>query len=435
MDSDILREYLVKVGIDIPMEEIQKFNAHMEMFDKGVFGLVKRLNNLLSGWKAVAIAYAGAAKKIADFTFNVAKADMETQKWAKHMYLTNDSAKVLSRTLDAMGLQFGDLQDVALNPELYKQYKELVRLGKELTGGKDIEQALRKVREVGFEFTKLRMILTYVGERVAYYVSKILDSPAGKSLVNGLKNLNNFLTNNMDSVARKIAGVLNLIMRTFLRISQLIRGWIELFRRAYDWLESRIKGLGNTIIALISVVGAALLLSPMGKFLLLFQAAMLLIDDYMTYQEGGEYAIPWEKLEKIWDEISSKVEKLFDLMVEFIKTIEKMGEKIGELIANLVDFINRFFPQTEEDWFHNMVKKKVEEGFEPHPIIFDSPEQYNRYLEYEKENENSATKVYGKEKPIVNLTFNGSNFTREDIERSVRGNNLAEVRFNQGSIV
>lgn len=314
MDNDILKEYLVKIGVDIPMSEIQKFNKHMADFDKGVFGLIKRLNNLISGWRAVILSYTAAAKKIASFTFEIARSDLEIQKWAKHMYLTNDSAKILSRTLDAMGLQFNDLQDVALNPELYNQYKELVRLGKQLAGGQEISSALRKVREVGFEFTKLRMTLSYLGERIAYYVSKVLDSPVGKAFVNGIKNFNSFVANNLDKIAKKIATILNVIITTAMRVGQLIKGWFELIRSGYNWLESRLKGLGNVAVAIIGVIGTALLLSPIGKLLLMFQALMLVIDDYMVYKSGSDkYAFPWEK------SFGDITLKLGDLLLEWTK--------------------------------------------------------------------------------------------------------------------
>ena len=418
MDSDILKEYLVKIGVDIPKSEIQKFNANMETFDKGIFGLVKRLNNLLSGWKAVIIAYAAASKKIANFTFDVAKADLETQKWAKHMYLTNDSAKVLSRTLDAMGMQFDDLKDVALNPELYNQYKELIRLGKDLTGGKEIAQALRRVREVSFEFTKFRMTLNYLGERIAYYVSKILDTPAGKSFVKGLKDLNTFLKDNIDTVARKIASFLNIIMRTALRVSQLVHGWIELFKTAYNWLESKIKGLGSAVVAIIGAVGMALLLGPFGKLLLIFQGIMLLLDDYMTYQEGGNYLIPWEKIEVFWEEVKRFFIDFINALKEIIDEMKKIfgignEPKPGETYRpGLVESIFRLPAEglgrlvlPEED-FKELMKK--------------SPSYWNQ---------SDAT-----QKPVT-MVFNGSNFTKEDIERGARGNDLIQVRFNQGSFV
>lgn len=417
MEYDILKEYLVKIGIDIPMSEIQKFNAHMEAFDKGIFGLIKRLNNLLSGWKAVALAYAGLAKKITSFTIDVAKADLETQKWAKHMYLTNDSAKILSRTLDSMDLQFGDLQDVALNPELFNQYKELVRLGKELQGGPEIEQSLRKVRAFNFEFTKLRMTLSYLSERIAHYVSKILDSPAGQAMVNGIKNLNSFLKNNIDSIARKIASFINVIMRTVLRVSQLIRGWVELFRNAYNWLESRLKNLGNVLVGVISVVGAALLLSPIGKLILLFQGIMLLIDDYMTYQEGGLYLIPWEKLEVIWEEIKK-------FLIEFVNA----------LIYVLKEMKNVF----------GITEKAPDEVYRPGLVesIFRLPAEGLGRLVLPKEDFEELKRrspSYWDQKPIesptlsFNVNFKGDTFTREDIQLAL--NNATLIRGNQGSIV
>lgn len=332
MDNDILKEYLVKIGVDVPMSEIQKFNRHMADFDKGVFGLIKRLNNLISGWRAVILTYTAAAKKIANFTIDVAKSDLEIQKWAKHMYLTNDSAKILSRTLDAMGLQFNDLQDVALNPELYNQYKELVRLGKQLAGGQEIGSALRKVREVSFEFTKLRMTFSYLGERIAYYVSKVLDSPIGKAFINGIKNFNSFVANNLDKIAKKIATILNVIITTSIRFGQLIRGWFEIIRNGYNWLESRLKGLGNAVVAIIGVIGTALLLSPIGKLLLMFQALMLVVDDYMVYKSGSDkYSIPWEK------SFSDIALKLGDLLLRWIKTFWE--ETLPEIAKNAWDVI------------------------------------------------------------------------------------------------
>lgn len=434
--DDTLKEYLIKIGIDIPMSEIQKFNAHMESFDKGVFGLVKRINNLISGWKGAVLAYAGVAKSISSFAQGVAKADMETQKFARHMYLTNDSAKILSRTLDAMDMQFSDLQDVALNPELFNQYRELVRLGKDLTGGREVDNSLKKIREVSFEFTKLKLTLNYLGERIAHYISKILDSPTGKAFVKGLKDMNAFLKNNIDTIARKVAGFMNVIMRTILRVGQVFKGIVNLIKDGYNWLESRIKGLGNAIVAILGVVGMALLLGPFGKLLLLFQAIMILVDDYMTYKEGGDYLIPWAKLEKIFDELKEFFAWFFTQMFELIEDIQdllRIKEKKPVRPEKGIISAPKLTQQEKESGivykpsFIESVFRLPAEGLGR--LIL--PKEDFKEL---KEKSPSFWDQASNQKPVT-LVFNGNNFTREDIERGAKGNNLVVVRMNNGGIV
>lgn len=421
MDDNVIKEYLIKLGIDIPMSEIQKFNSHMEAFDKGVFGLVKKINNFFSGWKAAISVYAGAAKGVYGFAQSVAKADLETQKLAKRMFLTDESAKTLTRTLDAMGLQFDDLQDVALNPELLSQYHELIELGKSLGSGPEISKAMRDIREVGFEFTKIRMTISYIRERIAYYLSQIIQSPTGKAFVNSIKSVNKFLTVNFDRIASKIATFLSIVIKTITRITQLIQGWLYLIKRGYESLKYYMGDLAKVVVTVFAAVALTLMSGPFGRFLLLFQGIMLLVDDYLTYKEGsGRYVIPWGNIGEYVSAVG--------------QVIDKIVEKFREL-ANIIGDIITFFagPPSEQAFFHDILTKKIKDGWEPPRIIFD-PDQYERYKIYEQKYEGPMRELQeslNREKPIV-LSFNGSNFTREDIERGVRGNSQVEVRFNQG---
>jgi hypothetical protein len=133
METNYIREYLVKLGIDFSAAKFKEVEDSLNSIDKSIVKFFKNWNHTAIAFSK---SYARLIKQIVNFGVSVSKYDMDMQRWAKTMYITADSAKALDRTLSAMGLDVEDLRDVALNQELTEQYKELLSLSKSLTLGR-----------------------------------------------------------------------------------------------------------------------------------------------------------------------------------------------------------------------------------------------------------------------------------------------------------
>lgn len=281
--TNFIREYLIKLGVDVSAAELNKLEDKLSKFDKGIIGFFKRIN---SASVIVGKSYLALMQKIYNFSAGIAKSDMDMQKWAKTMYMSTNSAKALDKTLSAMGIGVDDLQDVALNPELTRQYKELLTLSKQLTDSIDVSQSMRGIRAVTFEFQKMNLIWMNFKERVVHYLWKFLDSTTLKNFMGNLKAFNKWSTSHLDRVAEKVGNFLGSLIAVF---TKLIDYGKDLYSITIEPIANFIKELPQglqEIVRLMSSLGLALMAGPFGRLLWILQRIVLLMDDISGYRKG-----------------------------------------------------------------------------------------------------------------------------------------------------
>ena len=287
MTTDIIKEYLIKLGVDISANEISKMNQSLSSIDKGIVSFFKRWNH---AFMLFSKSYARVVSKVINFNTEVAKNDMYMQRWAKTMYLTADSAKALDRTLSAMGLDVDDLRDVALNPELTKQYKELLQLSKSLTVGESFEKAAKHFREINFEFQRLRVIAEYFKERIVAYTWKFMESSAGKNFAKMLRKFSDFGVSIMDKVAEKIGLFFSHIITGATRLMEIGQGVYNSFIKPVKEFFQEMPTWGKFISSTFAEIGLAILAGPFGKAFFIIQKFVELVDDYLVWKSGGKSA-------------------------------------------------------------------------------------------------------------------------------------------------
>lgn len=301
MPTDIIREYLIKLGVDISANEISKMDEALDKMDKGIVSFFKRWNN---AFLHIGKAYTKIVSRVLKFNTEIAQNDMYLQRWAKTMYLTADSARALDRTLSAMGLDVEDLKDVALNPELTKQYKELLQLSKSLTVGESFDKAAKHFREINFEFQKTKVILEYFRERIVAYTWKFMESSAGKNLQKLLSNLNQFGINIMDKVAQKVGLFFSKIITVATRLMELGQGIYNTFVKPIMSFFDSMGSWGKIFTSTFAEIGLAILSGPFGKAFLAIQKFVELIDDIIVWEQGGKSAFGG-----LWDTLFPNVKK------------------------------------------------------------------------------------------------------------------------------
>ena len=285
--TDIIKEYLIKLGIDISSNEISKMEKSLSRIDKGIVDFFKRWNN---AFLLFSKQYIKIVSRIIRFNTEVAQNDMYLQRWAKTMYLTADSAKALDRTLSAMGLDVEDLRDVALNPELTRQYKELIQLSKSLTVGESFEKAAKHFREINFEFQRLKVIVEYFKEKIVAYTWRFMESSAGKNFALMIRKFSDFGVSIMDRASQKIGLFFSRIITVATRLMELGHGiyitFIEPIMKFFDSMGS----WGKIFVSTFTEIGLAILAGPFGKVFLVVQKFVELIDDIMVWEQGGKSA-------------------------------------------------------------------------------------------------------------------------------------------------
>lgn len=329
---DYIKSYLIKLGVDVDSSEIAKWESGLKKMDGGFKSTVKGLS--LSFSKLTGL-YGSLTLMISKFASSVADSDMQLQKFAKRMYMSRDSAKALQTTLDAMGLDgIDDLQDVALNPELTKQYRELISLSKSLNTPEGVKQSLKDIRAISFEFSKLRTTATYFIERVTHFIYQTVKTPAQKFKA-FLGEFNNKFAKNINSWAKSLGTLLGNIVRLTLRLGEGL-SWVV---SSVDKFWSRLSGISKAFISAIAAISIAIKASPVWKMITIFTGFLMLLDDYKTYKEGGISANMLKPVWKMIDEQRSNPDSGWNFLVNSIKNlIDSMNyliEKIKELILKI----------------------------------------------------------------------------------------------------
>lgn len=329
---DYIKSYLVKLGVDIDPKEIAKWDNGLKKLDKGFKSTVA---NLVTSYSKVVGIYSTLSLGISKFASSVAKSDLEMQKFANRMYMSRDSAKALNTTLDAMGLDgISDLQDVALNPELTKQYRELISLSTSLNTPSPVKQSLKDIRAISFEFSKLTTIFDYFQERVTHFIYQTIKTPAQRFQI-FLRNFNNSFSKNINKWAENLGKILGTIVRLTLRF---IEGLSVVLSKIGD-IWNRLSGLSKGIIASIFLINRIIKGSPIWKLMTVFTTFLMLLDDYKTYREGGISANILKPVWKLVDEQRDNPESGWNFLVNSIKnlidSINWLVEKIKEVISKI----------------------------------------------------------------------------------------------------
>lgn len=337
---DAIRSYLIELGANIDTDSIKKFNNTLDGIEKRVSGTFKRLGSFIKkAWlPALTVAIVG-------FTNSIAKSDLEIQKLAKRFFLTDESAKSLKRTLDAMGLDgIEDLQDVALNPELTKQYLELQKLAKELSTGSDVQNNLKEIRALSFEFTKLKLIVSYLFDRVASAIYE-KGKPFFKAANQFMNDFNTKFKNNIDWVADKIGTAFSWVLRLAYRVKQVIGAIWGVVEKIAGFLNDDMKNLfKGALIGLIAFTNPII-------------ALLALLDDFMTYKEGGNSA--FEGIWEIFDDLPATFARWGAKLENWIRGLIDWGIKRVQDGLNLVKKTSSFFSDTGFA-FENWIKQGLD---------------------------------------------------------------------------
>ena len=290
MATDVIKEYLVKLGVDISASQIKKFENTLNWFDKSVVSFLKTINSTLV---FTAKSYFKITKLITGFATSVAQSDMDMQRWAKTMYLSTESAKALDRTLSAMDLDVEDLRDVALNPELLNQYRELIQLSTDLQSTFDSSEAFRGIRQFTYEFQKMKVILEYIKDNIVRYIWQVIGS---RGFIKNVRDTTQWLMTNFQKISKIIGTSLGYILSNLLYVGRLVGSIIDSIISMFNKLPHSIQ----LIAGVISSVAAMLMAGPLGKLMLILQVIGALMEDYLRYK-SGKSSSKW--LKSTWGEV------------------------------------------------------------------------------------------------------------------------------------
>ena len=347
MKGKTLKEYLVSLGFSVDDKTYNQAMGKMKVFEAAAGKMAGNVGKSVAKGSAIAVAaLATVTVGVTKYVNSVADADMATEKFARRMWMTETNARSLQNVLSAMGESMDSIYDVAANPELRGSFFTLRADAAKLEGGPEIDEAMVKIRNVQLEIQRLKLLLSYASRYIAYYLTQYLAVPM-EQFRQMLKSINEDGQSLIKVWGDKVAKVLSWIARLFAAGAQAGMSLIQMIQR----LPYEVKVAMLAIAAL-----GAIMLNPFTAIILAIGAILLLLDDFYTWQRGGEsmFGDMWQKLTDSIDEFKAKFagqdfeSPALDTMLWILEKIEK---KIG-IISGAWDALKANFGDFDApEWF------------------------------------------------------------------------------------
>lgn len=274
----VLKEFLVSLGLKDDMSE--KLNKSMQSADgtvsKFAKGFAKKI--ALAGTAVVAFT-ATATTGLAKFATSLVKTDDELTKFQKTFGLSRDEAYKTKSALDVMGKS---MEEIQLDPKLLAQFNELKKNAADLKVP-DMSEGLNTVRAITTSVLALKQTaanaLQWVGHSFLKYVAKPMED-----IQNQLKGFNDTIKKNIPDWGDKIGKALSWVVQLG---GTIIRAGTQMFgavKKVFDAIPSGVKVATTALGGLAAFIK----MGPIGKLVTIISAALLLLDDFFTFLDGGE---------------------------------------------------------------------------------------------------------------------------------------------------
>ncbi len=291
--ADVLKSYLVALGFDINMSDYNKFKNALNDAEKRIEQHTEGMSkSYIKATAVVTSALASIGFATVGLLDKIANADLEYKKFAMHMFIGRDAAKAMKIATDALG---ESLEDIAWMPELRKRYFALTRQARGMETPKGDQDQLRKIRDIQFEFQRLKVEITYGMQWIGHYLFKYLEGPL-KSVKETLRGMNDWIQAKMPEWSERIAYGLSAVIGVITSVVHFIKDIFAGFKSIWDIMPEWSKKVA---------IGLAVAFAPVSPFIKIMSALILLIDDFYAYIDGRKSS---KTLAPIWGYLTKAVD-------------------------------------------------------------------------------------------------------------------------------
>lgn len=351
MKIGMLKEYLVGLGFSVDDKTYNQAMGKMETFEKVAGKMAGNVGKSIAKGSAIAVAaLTSVTVGVTKYVSSVADADMATEKFARRMWMTETNARSLQNVLKAMGESMDSLYDVAANAELRGSFFVLRADAAKLEGGPEIDEAMVKIRSVQLEIQRLKLLLSYASRYIAYYLTQYLAVPM-EQFRQMLKSINDDGQSLIKVWGDKVAKALSWVVRLFAAGAQAGMSLIQMIQR----LPYEVK------VAMLAIAAmGAIMLNPFTAIILAIGAILLLLDDFYTWQRGGEsmFGDTWQKLTDSIDEFKAKfadMEFESPALISINKMLKKILTAFDDIGKAWDKFKTNFSDFDTPEWFKNFM--------------------------------------------------------------------------------
>ena len=328
MTAGSLAEYLVKIGWDVGEKDWKKAKDLIKGFESSSLTGAARIGKAFTtSMAAVAYAVYGANKVLANFLDTLADADLQTEKTARMFWAAEKSVRAYQTALDALGETEGDL--FYMTGEEYDRFLKLNALGKSLEAPKELDAFLVKIRDIQYEFSRLQVYLEYGKRWVAYWFN-MMNADSIEKIRKFLSEANDWIYKNFPKITYYLAKIFDIVFRLGKSALAIVKALIS----AIQFIGSL---LNSTFVKTTTLVAGFFLLlksGPIGWIIATLTALLLVIDDYLTWKEGGISYFDWGKIE---DKIGNIKESFSNVK----ESADDLKKSIDSMFKPLIDWLDK----------------------------------------------------------------------------------------------
>lgn len=400
MSTETIKEFLVGLGFDVEGEA--KFTSAIGKATVVAAGLGAAAVVAAGGLFKLAEAAADYFDNLGDMSNRTGVAVSAIEEFGYVAQLSGSSFETANASLESFSRTAGDaasgmgkgqkvFEQLGIsvkesNGDLKDTTKLLYEVGdklKDMDKGKQVAMAQR----LGIDKTLIEAITTDVGdlreefqklyanagidsEKAAEKSGKFMDAldrfnfvltTVGRSLAvnfmdrftEALDSLRKLIVDNLPTIMRVLKPIINIVLDiadVFIalayRAGQAVGFVIGIVADVISKLDSWVVGIG-LVVAAWRYLNLAFLATPVGMILAAVAAVGLLIDDFMTWREGGESLVPWGDwadqinfVISVVEVLGSAIGKIMDGIILLINGVVKLFK--GDLVGAIEDFKNAF---------------------------------------------------------------------------------------------
>jgi len=235
MTPEIIKSYLCELGWNVDNEGQRKFEDALRVAKQSVSmfsGEYAEMAKVVVGaGAAVLTTLTAIATGAVAMGLEVANSDLKMQLLARQMFMSLPAMREMTFALDALGVTARDVMWGP--PEIARRYRQLVADTRQVMaelGPEDFEHQMFKIRELEFEFTRIKNLLKLTAMGVVQSLSKALTGDES--------GLQNKLSGWIDKFIKDIPYIANTIATT---LAPVIRDVWAIF-----------KDLGHIVVDIVS---------------------------------------------------------------------------------------------------------------------------------------------------------------------------------------
>ena len=272
---------------------------------------------------------------------------------AKALKMSTEAARAHLIALQVMGKTAEEIKDDA---SLQAIYKDLTALGKSLALPQAAE-GVKGIQHIQDSLMQLKVVGQYAMQWIHYKINEVAAGPL-KELHEHITGMRDWLAGNLQSMATAIGTAFKWAIQIINSVITVVKG----IAQAIDSLPPSIKAAGAIAIAVIAAVHSKMFLIS-----LIIGAILLLVDDFVTYMQGGESLFGgfWGKCIE-WAE---KVKPVLNDIITQISTLITNITTAWKDASDFLDFVKRlalgedYQPDASWETVGQKIWEKIKSGF------------------------------------------------------------------------